>query len=504
MKRPTKKALQKVTKRIKGELVRQESSAIQFKQQILDRRSARMSINVNDGWKNFMTGIGEQGRDKRTGNRAVWESALPEQVCEDIFASDALARRIVEILPNDALREWIEFKKEVYKDPLESELDRLQVKERLQLAWDWAREYGGAGIFINDGTPINDLWKPLDVDNLNRIKSLTVLHRYELWAWATDLQRNIEKPDFGKPKRYHVFPRNAFGQVAYQLHASRIVRFDGRVLPRLLNIRNNFWGDSVLTPLYSALGDYANSNSAIANVITDFRLLMIKISGLTEQVNSGQEAQVMKKIELMNQARSVIGAMIMDKEMDDADFFSASVAGVAELAEKVKEWLGALTDIPHSILFNESAGQKKSMGSSGDHEETNWYNTVHAYQMNYLKPRQDEIFKLIFAQQGGPFRGMEPENWEYDFKPLAQTDEGEDAKNFQARAQGYDLYIQNGTLTSAQVQVMEFPDLAVDPSLTQLQLDLQELPEDDDKNEKDPDASEGIDKDPNPGLNKFS
>jgi phage-related protein (TIGR01555 family) len=475
---------------------------LQAAERLYGKHSARMV--VKDGWANFMTGLGMPGRDKRMSNNAQWGLTLAENVAEDLYAADALARRIVEILPNDACREWIEYEKAVDVEGLEEEFDRLQVKSRLQEAWIFGRLYGGGAIFINDGTPVERLGLPLRPDGLERIVSLTVLSRWELWAWATDMQRDISKPDFGLPERYHIYPRMAFGQQALTVHASRIIRFDGRKLPRLLFIRNNFWGDSVLTPLYEALGDYSITHHAVSNVLQDFRIAVHKISGLSEMVAGGQEESVLKRVNLAAMTRSTTGAMVLDKELDEFDMQAASLAGVAELVDKNSELLQARTDIPHSVLFNEAPGGARSMGSSGDHEEKNWYNTVSAQQTSYLKPRLDQIAKLVFAQKRGPFKGKEPKNWKYDFKPLWQLDDKAAADAYLANAQGDDLYIQNGVRTNQAVQAARFPEEALaEPAQLMLQLNTQQLQQGDDPNDEPTpgpgEAAAKTKKDPNRG-----
>lgn len=419
-------------------------------------------VDTMDGWANLLTGMGTKQGDRRTHNRPRWDLVLPEPVAEEFFATDPTARRIVELLPNDALRNWIEYKEEAENDAIAIELRRLQVKERMQEAWIFARLYGGSGIFINDGTETQDLKHPLDLKQVERIVSLTVLSRWELWTWATDMGRDITKADFGKPRLYHIYPRMAFGEVAIPVHASRFIRFDGKKLPRILNIRNNFWGDSALTSLYEAIGDYKMSHAAIANIIQDFRILVHKIKGLTTTlVQPGGDQKIMKRFEIMNLAKSVLGAFAIDME-DDMDFKTGSLAGVAELIDRVAARLAAETDIPHSILFNESPGGAQSMGSSGAHEERVWDNSVKAQQENYLRPRLDQAFAVIFAQKRGPTGGQEPESWKYTFKDLYELNDAEMADTKLKAAQAADLDIQNNVITASESRKERYADLAVD------------------------------------------
>src|SRR5665213_1104954 len=357
----------------------------------LGKHSAR--VMVQDGWSNLLTGLGVQGRDKRTANYASWGLTLQETVAEDLFASDNLARRIVSILPEDATRQGIEWEDKASMDGMDEEMERLQVMPRETEAWDWGRLYGGGGIFVNDGTPVEKLDTPLRPDNIDKIISLVTLTRWELWSWATDIQRDLSKPNFGLPERYHIYPRMSFGQQALTVHASRIIRFDGRKLPRLLTIRNNFWGDSVLTPIYDVLGDFSVTHHALAAVMQEFIVKIHKIKGLTEIVNAGGEAQVIAKINLLGMLRSVLGTLVIDGGDaaglggDEITMLSAPLTGVSDVVDKLCALVCAKTDIPHNILFNEAPGGARSMGSSGDAEEKAWYNTVTAQKTRYLKPR---------------------------------------------------------------------------------------------------------------------
>ena len=122
------------------------------------KHSARVS--TMDGWSNFLTGLGVSGRDKRTANYAAWGLTLQETVAEDLFASDSLARRIVTILPEDATREGIEWEDKASMDGMAEEMERLQLIPRETETWNWGRLYGGGGIFVNDGTPVERLIEP--------------------------------------------------------------------------------------------------------------------------------------------------------------------------------------------------------------------------------------------------------------------------------------------------------------------------------------------------------
>lgn len=417
------------------------------------RDGATLNLAINDGWKNMLTGMGMVG-DKRMYQKARWDLSLTEEEAEELYAGDPTARRIVDIMPNEATREGI-----VWNDPekstkIDDELKRLGVWPNMREGAIYGRLYGGGGLLMVDNeTPIDKLWQPWRPGA--EIQSLVPLTRWELWAYATELQRDLTKPDFGKPIRYRLFPRMTFGQTAITVHASRIVRFDGKLLPRLLFIRNNYWHDSILTSLTESLADYKGAFASVASALADFRIMVHKIKGLSDAVNSGHEDKIRTRLAIMNQARSIMGAWAIDAE-DDAAFQSGALTGLADSANLLKERLQGETDIPHTVLFNEGPGGALAGGQAGNHEERNWYNAVHAYQVNYIKPRFDQLLGVILAQRGMN-SGDVADNL-YDFKSLWQEDEGDQATTELAQAQADKIYVDLQVRTPEAVQKERFPE----------------------------------------------
>ena len=64
-------------------------------------------VSRSDGFRNLVTGVGTN-QDKRIFNEPVWQQRNLE-FYEQFYASDELASRIVDCVPEAALRKWIEF-----------------------------------------------------------------------------------------------------------------------------------------------------------------------------------------------------------------------------------------------------------------------------------------------------------------------------------------------------------------------------------------------------------
>lgn len=422
-----------------------------------DRMPARLR---HDGWQNVLTGVGVRNKDKRLGGSLKFDNVLTEQEVEDIYAGDGQARRLVDILPNTATRQWIKFNKpelNAKQGSIAKEVKRLQIKARVKECWQNARIYGGAGGFLNTGDRPEDLVNPLDERNIRQFISIIPLTRWEMQVRPTDINSDITSPNFNKPEFYHLAVRrgNTAALNYIPIHHSRIVRFDGLYLPRILSYRNQMWGSDVFTPIHETLRDFGITHGSIANIIQDFRILVYKIAGLSQIVDSEDIEKLKVRLEAMNLTKSVLGAFMLDTE-EEMEYFSSPVAGLPELVLRMKERLQACVDIPHTILFNESPS---GLGATGRTEETQWYDQVKAEQETYLEPILDRIFKIMFLAKSGPTSGREPADWSYTFNDLWQATAEEDAKIGKLRAETSAIYIDRDVMSNDEARKRDLPDL---------------------------------------------
>ena len=79
--------------------------------------------------------------------------------------------------------------------------------------------------------------------------------------------------------------------------------------------------------------------------------------------------------------------------------------------------------------------------------------------MNYLKPRLDQLMKIVFAQRQGPTKGQTPTNWKYNFDPLWQEDEDTKTKRELAQAQADQIYVELGVKSPEDIQRERFPEI---------------------------------------------
>src|SRR5690606_31523474 len=218
------------------------------------------SMNL-DGWSNIITGLGRQLYDKAA-SAVVSFYAMQEMDAENLYAADDNAAKIVDKLPEEAVRKWItlEVGDADLAATIEDYVDQKNIPAHVEHAWKWGRLYGGAAILINvdDGM---EMRKPLNLRSIRKVLGFTVLSRWELVPQRRDT--DIASPTFGEPLTYTLTPRRGTGMRSAfheEIHRSRLVIFDGVPLPMRLEQHNHGWGDSVLTRPKDAIRNYAASH----------------------------------------------------------------------------------------------------------------------------------------------------------------------------------------------------------------------------------------------------
>jgi phage-related protein (TIGR01555 family) len=414
--------------------------------------AAKMETRVN-GWQNVITGLGMMGRDKRTGANMSYRW-LTEIEAELLYAGDKMARRLVELLPSEALREWITFHgfdakilSQIIKD-----LESLQLPDFLWQGATFARTYGGAGtwVMVDDGE--KDLSKPLILSKVKKVIGLWTFSRFELQTLSSDIETDVNNPNFGRANFYMLTPRNRIDQNVQsatgviKFHHTRIIRWNGAQLPRRLWISNQYWDDSILTPFKQCLEDYKMAVGSIAAMIQDFRVAILKIKGLADAIASGNEDYIKTRMNQILLSRSVIGATMMDAENEEFKYDVASVEGIEKLVQEIKFDLQSTTDYPAEILFNESPSGGIGSGA-GDAVIRRWYDRVGAEQRNYFSRPLNRFLEIYFAASEGPMKGKLPEAWSYTWNSLYKMTDLETSQARYQDAQSDAVYLTNGVLT---------------------------------------------------------
>ena len=391
-------------------------------------RAAAEAHANSDGWHNILTNIGGRN-DPVTAARVSSFIGLDRNTLSTLYRSDGIAKRVVDLPVDDAIREWIEA-----DEALLADLSRVNAKQEITDALKWARLFGGALIvaMIDDG---QDFDQQVNMGNIRAIRQLRVYDRHRVTWTSSDLDMDAMSMNFGKPMFYTVQPLNG---APYRVHHSRAWRIDGLPLPEEERQRNNGWGDSAISPVYEALRNYAQTMGASANIVRDFVQVVLGISGLTDMLRQGQDKLVADRAKLIDMSRSVANAVFIDSDGETYDKRASSVAGLADLWDRFALHVSATTGIPATKLLGRSP---QGMNATGEGDMKQWYDVVQAYRRDEVEPLLKWLLPMIEAQSEWTGR---PESMEWAWPPLEQPSESEWADVKLKTAQADILYLDRG------------------------------------------------------------
>lgn len=371
-------------------------------------RAGKPQEQRSDGWNNILTSLGNKN-DTSSYTKYSYDHRLSFQTLDNLYSGDGIAKRIVDIVVDDATRDFIEV-----EESLEKEYDRIKLKPTLVKCLKDARLYGGSicVALVDDGGEFDE---PI---NFNRVKQLIKLRHYDRWqvSWtSTDLNNDPLSPNYGMPEYYQISPLVG---TPYRVHVSRVFRFDGIQTPERIKVNNNGWCDSVLQGCFNGLMQYGSVAGYSANIVRDFIQVVLGVKGLSEMLRQGNDDLVTKRATIIDMTRSVANTVFIDSDGETYDKKASSVSGLDALWDKFKEKLSSETGIPQVKLFGDGIGGL----SNGSNDTRSWYDVVQAYRDSECPPFIEWVNNILKNQIVWKNR---PKSLEYSFPSLWTPSEAE-------------------------------------------------------------------------------
>jgi phage-related protein (TIGR01555 family) len=401
---------------------------------------------------NSLTGLGLKDRDKR--RTTIFRPLGRRDVSQldGMYRENGIARRIIDLPANSMTRNWFTLVGDE-DERVSQRMETLRAQFHVTESVKWARLYGGSILLmgIDDGqfggSDEPDLTKPVNVEN---IKSVNFLVPFAAWREVTILESSVDKDTtsatFGQPTLYQVTPLLGGGH--FDVHVSRLIRFDGALLPRFVQSSNSGWHDSVLQTAYDKIRqvDTVFDNAEI--ITQDFVQVILKVADLANQIGMGNDAYLKARLDALDLSRHVLNAMLLDAK-EDYSKNSSTVAGLSELLDRFMMALSAVTGIPVTLLMGRSPA---GMNATGESDIRFWYDAVQAEQNNSLKPRLEKLIRYLFLEGGQE----EPDEWSIKSNPLFQKTDKEEAELYKTTAEADAVYIDRGVLDPEEVAVARF------------------------------------------------
>lgn len=409
-----------------------------------------------DVWVNTAKGFGGS-KDPRNATTFQPSSLVDRTEAESQFEHDWVFRKIVETIPRDAAREGITLKipddQDLITDVM-ARMENLAAWNSVQEAHVLSRLYGGAIILVgalDSGEPE----EPLNEDNIKTIKFLTILDRWDIYPH--NYYNDPLSPDFGKPSTYKLQARQigpgTSSNLNKEVHATRLIRFDGDYLTTNGRAKNSGWHASVLQVLREPLKNFGIAVGSGSQLLQDFVTKILKSENLMSLL-AGDDDQLSlfkARLNLMSESLSQIGILHIGEE-EEFTKIQSPITNFVQLVTKYEEYLAAPTGIPRTRFFGQQLG--KLSGASETTKE--YYDHIRSIQKEKLSKQIKRLIRLFLLAKDGIKSGKEPESWSFEFNPLSQETSEQKAKNRLTQAQTDEINIQNEIVHSSEVRTSRF------------------------------------------------
>ena len=422
------------------------------------------SVERKDGWLNLFTGLGTRA-DKTKSTRAVPTGFLLDAEKEIIYADDGLGARIVDLLPEDMMKQGWHYVFENEKEGFDNYskiynhiFKEIRANYKIAQALKWARLYGGALILLGvyDGESLD---QPLNLNKIKNFENLKIIPRNNVMYGTMEFQMNPELPHYGQVEYYPVTFYTGRQYQMQRVHYSRVIEIKGIEIPSseasLIPMEFRYWGLSVFQRIQDRLKELGSSFSSLANLLNELTIGKYKYKDLAQIMSSDDGGElVQKRLQAMDLMKSVFHSVLLDTD-ESFERDTLSFGGVSDVMYQFMMMTSAATGYPMTKLFGISPG---GLNSTGEADMYQYYDMVKAKQETELLPIIERLVKIISEWQNIP----EPE---IVFNPLEQMTEKEQAELEAKKAdseykkmQTYQGYIDMGIMSPEIVEELEFGD----------------------------------------------
>lgn len=434
----------------------------------------------SDSWTNLLTGAGIAGRDKLQSSFFRLRAPL-NYASEEVFAlyrQNWLAKRLVDDLCGDAVRcGWVVQSaddQELTRSTAEA-WKKLNALEKMQDGLRWALVCGGAvGLILTDDTPLvqasaSVFATPLDTNTLRNVLQVVVIDaRYalpNLSAYTAD----PNSPNFGLPEIYTVTPYgNSTASPSYQVHWSRLLRFEGIPTDMLTRVGNLLWGDPIYEAAWDPLMRYGMAYQGAAVCVAEFGTKILKMKDLAALMDGEDYQKILNRVSGVKLSLGAYGMALLDAEFEELESMAVAVSGLHELLNEFKKEVVGVTREPESRLYGNQAG--KLSGANEDHRL--WAEYVHSWQMGRLFKPLHRLTELIYLSKEGPTKGKLPDGWTIAPLPIDPPDLDRELEQRERQAKIDQAYFGMGVLEPGETRESRFGgpayshETTLDPAVT--------------------------------------
>lgn len=402
-----------------------------------------IQLRANDSLRSMVAGLGDPFRDKMA-TASYGLQYIDDYQLAAIYKSNWLGRKIVDIPAMDAVRKGRDWQAEQDQiEAIEAEQNRLGFWHKLLEVKVKARLWGGAALFI--GTGEQDLMQPLNVEGTKKggIKYLTVLSRRDVEAGP--IEQDVLSEFYGKPAYYEVTGNASM----VRIHPSRLAIFIGSPHgDNLLNFGLNAgWGDSIIEAVYSAMKNADATAANIASLVFEANVDVFRIpefmNGLADPA---YKDRLLERFTLAATAKGINRALVLDKE-EEYERKTISFATLPDVMQSFLQMAAGAADIPVTRLLGQSPA---GMSSTGESDMNNYYDRVSSIQTLEMTPALYRLDQCLIRSA----LGSRPDEVFYEWSPLKQMTEKEQAEIGKMNAETANILATTGIFTPVELRTV--------------------------------------------------
>lgn len=356
------------------------------------KTDTQIPIPKIDGMINVLTGLGDSSKDKHMSMRYS-NISYNQNYLSNFYVGCDLFKRIVNIPVEEMTREGFK----VFVDDKDVTTDyakwasAFDLDSKIEDCLKFARIYGGAGLVLGLNDSKDDPSLPFNPKKFSKLEYVQTFDRFYLIG-----NGQIDNDPASKNFRYPIFYSISSVKKSSKIHHSRIIKTFGEKVTNDLLSNYGYWGDSILTSVFDALVHFITAYKNGGYLLGETGRMVVQINKLYEMLsmNEGGEAALKQRLKAIEYSGSVINGFILG-ENEKADRAMINFSGIPEMIDRMKQRLSAATNIPHTIIFNESPS---GLGATGNSENKNWNQYIKRCQECELRPILNRFVELFFIE----------------------------------------------------------------------------------------------------------
>lgn len=290
-----------------------------------------------------------------------------------MYKTHGIIQTAIDMPVLDALRGGLELHSdELGQDDLkdmEDLIENLRILDVIGESRVWTRLFGGGALIVNT---LSDPDKPLTEDDLRKGK----IELYAASRWELGSEHRVAD-------RYLFYSR--------LIDKSRVLTMSGKAAPFTIRWQLQGWGMSEVERMVEDFNAYIRNRNVIYELLNEAKIDVFQFENFNSNLASAVGTQLVhKRVELMNQTKNFMNAVVMDAK-DVYEQKQLAFSGLAEMMKENRTAMASSLRIPMTKLFGISA----SGMNAGEDDIENYNAMVESEVRQPMRPIIRKVLELF-------------------------------------------------------------------------------------------------------------